>query len=157
MSQQIMLDDKIYCVLAEMKKNISGKASFNTVLAQMIRYCAGSEKTELKFLEDIREFRQLTSIRAWIQDMSDHNLINERVSDFDLIPLMILMMNGQWIKMDELLHAKAEMIRDALRIRDENLELVARHQVKKAKSRGSSGEAQDGVQNAKDGTSQTRK
>jgi len=157
MSRQIIVEEKVYDVLEEMKKRVSRRASFNTIVKELIRKSAGSLQSDKRFISEMRQYRQRREIHIFLKNLEDDALISDKIYEYDLVPVIFLLINNKWIEAASLVNQKAQFIQHALDQYHENLELVASKQLKKAKSRSSSGGVQDGVQNAKDGTSQTRK
>jgi hypothetical protein len=151
MSQQIIVDDKVYDVLNEMKKRVSRRASFNTIVSELIRKSAGSLQADKKFIREIRETRQKKAIWFFIRELQDADLVSERISEYDIMPVMYLLINNKWIELAGIVNQKAQFVQNALDQYNENLELVARNQLKKVDPKPSSGDTRNGVLNAIDG------
>jgi len=157
MSQQIIVDDKVYDVLNEMKKRVSRRASFNTIVSELIRKSAGSLQADKKFIREIQETRQKKAIWFFIRELQDADLVSERLSEYDIMPVIFLLINNKWIELSGIVNQKAQFIQHALEQYDRNLELVVSHQMKNINQKPMNGEAPSGVVDASVGTSRSRK
>lgn len=119
--RQISLIEEVYQKLDVIKRRVSRTASFNTAVHHMIRKFLRSLSEEDKFVKEIRSEMQTIEISNLILTLRREDLASDLVSDNDLLVLIKMLINNDWLKLDVFIHQKASYIRDALKTREENL------------------------------------
>lgn len=122
--RQISLIEEVYQKLDVIKRRVSRTASFNTAVHHMIRKFLRSLSEEDKFVKEIRSEMQTIEISNLILTLRREDLVSDLVSDNDLLVLIKMLINNNWLNLDSFVHQKANFIREALEKREKNLKKV---------------------------------
>lgn len=127
MGSPIILDNKVYEQLKVLKRAIGPKASFNTVVENLVQNSAGSAVQERIYIQVVRGNLQRIEIRHFVNNLMDLDLLGNKVSQEDIMTLLLLVINGQWEKLNTLVSMKAKFIEQALDAYETNLEVIKSH------------------------------
>jgi predicted CopG family antitoxin len=157
MSQTIIVSNEIYARLKILKQHLGPKMSFDSVINELLkRFCNTEKNTELFIKQTQHEFTRAI-IQKFYLELMDHELVKTFVSEGDIVTINLLLSNGNWLRMDDLVHAKAEYMRLALENREKFEEEISRKKTRFLSKTDTSGSEHTTVGSAKDIISDGRK
>lgn len=135
MSQTIIVSNEAYARLNILRKKLGPKASFRSVIDEFLKaFCSKQDKTEI-WLKMVEQELQRISIKKFYNDLLDYNIVKIFVSEGDIMTINLLLINGNWIRLDEIVHSRAEYMREALIKHEESMEVIKSHRLKNTKSK----------------------
>lgn len=104
------------------------------MISEILKQHCKSEKTETLFSKKIKHDLQRNEIYYFLKELDDKELLYYHENFYDLVTIIQLSINSDWELLDEIVSMKAKLLKKALELKKQNLEVIKRQKRKKPSS-----------------------
>lgn len=110
MSQTIIVSNKTYERLRIIKRHLGPRMSFDSVITEFLNtYCSNQRMTKA-WIDRVYTEMQRIEIYKFIREIQDRDLVNPMISESDIMAVILLLINKQWDKLNEILRARLDLV-----------------------------------------------